>query len=136
MVPTNFTSLLPLLAAIVSGTLAIPQSNWGPGTTPATVTVYVTATSATAGVTTITLPASSSTSVPGFSTMDSSQIMSMYSSVASGVNNDAMQSMSSIMHSAQSRNEQYYYYANWYMSSNAAGTATATAALGTTTMFV
>lgn len=85
---------------------------------------------------TVTITAAPSTTqttstVMPWSTMDSSQIMDVYSSAASSVNDNCMSSVSSLMVSAQARNEQYYYYANWYVSSNAARTgSTASATAG------
>lgn len=125
------------------GALTVP---FGPDNLPITVDTEVT-TTITAPTTTITSTTSDATSNAVISTvtitttapdtfisttqlpwsnLDSSQIMSAYNSVASSVNDDCMASVSSLMTSAQDRNNQYYYYANWYISSNAARTGSAT----------
>ncbi|KAK3627147.1 hypothetical protein LTR56_019361 [Elasticomyces elasticus] len=112
--------------------------NWAPQvTTAAAGTVYTNAVNYVAASTVTITEQASITTAPSampFSTMSSSQIMDMYSSMADSINNDAMATVSSVMASAESRCNQYYYYANWYMQSNAAATATATGAVVTMTV--
>ena len=139
------TFVAALLATSAKQALAMPNGlpearnfprNWGPAET-VTVTAQAAETiTANSGVVTVTVgttTAQTITSNVPFSTMSSSEIMDMYSSMASNVNNAAMASMSSIMWSAQQQNDQYYYYANWYISSNAAASASSSGPVATVT---